>query len=172
MGLMATAHAPVTARETFVHWWHVRSRAERRSLAALGGLTALALVWLVIWQPIVRDSDRLAQRIAADRAALIEARRASDEIAGLSRAAPATPAADPRAALDAVLAAKNLRSAATQIERIDNDRLRVTFDSIGFDPLAATLDALQRDAHLRAIEVVATARVEAGLVRADVTLTR
>ena len=40
----------------------------------------------------------------------------------------------------------------------------MTFDSIGFDTLAATLDALQREAHLRAIEVVATARVEPGLV--------
>jgi type II secretory pathway component PulM len=172
MGLMATTHAPVTARESLAHWWQVRSRAERRALSAFAALVALALVWLLIWQPIVRDSDRLAQRVAADRAALVEARRAADEIAGLTRAAPAIPAADPRAALEAVLAAKNLRSAVAQIERIDNDRLRVTFDTIDFDSLAATLDALQREAHLRATEVVATARVEPGLVRADVTLTR
>jgi general secretion pathway protein M len=169
---MTTTHAPVTAREALAQWWQIRSPAERRTLVALATLIALVLLWLVIWQPIVRDTDRLIQRVASDRVALVEARRAADEIGGLARAAPATPAADPRAALDAVLAAKNLKSAATQIERIDNDRIRLTFDTIAFDVLAATLDSLQRDARLRAVDVVATARVEPGLVRADVTLTR
>jgi len=168
---MAT-HAPVTARETLAHWWHVRSAGERRTIVVLSLLIALALLWLAIWQPIVRDSQRLMQQLAADRVAIAEGRRAADEIAGLARVAPVSPAADPRAALDAVLAAKNLKSAVTQIERIDNDRLRITFDTIGFDTLAATLDQLQREARLRALEVVATARVEPGLVRADVTLTR
>jgi type II secretory pathway component PulM len=120
----------------------------------------------------VRDSERIAQRLLADRAALADARRQSDAIAGLARAAPGPVASDPRAALDPVLAAQNLRAAATAIERIDNDRIRVTFDAIGFDTLSVLLDALQRDAHLRAVEVVATARVETGIVRADVTLTR
>jgi type II secretory pathway component PulM len=103
---------------------------------------------------------------------MAEARRAGDEIATLARAPAAAPAADPRAALDAILTSRNLKAAATQIERIDNDRIRVTFDSIAFDALAGLLDALQRDARVRATDLVATARVEAGLVRADVTLTR
>ena len=169
--MMAT-HAPATAREAFAHWWHLRSRSERRGLAAISVVVALALLWVIAWQPLLRDADRLVQRAPLDRAALAEARRASDEIAGLARSSPAPQAGDARAALDAALSAKNLRSAATQIERIDNDRLRITFDRIDFDALAATLDTLQREARLRAVEVVATARVEPGLVRADVTLTR
>lgn len=169
---MATVHAPATAQETLAHWWQLRSRAERRSLAALAGVVALAVLWLAVWQPVVRDVDRLGSRLAGERAALAEARRASEAIAGLARIAPAAPAKDPRAALDAVLAARGLASAATQIERVDSDRLRVTFGAIGFDALAAVLDSLQREAHLRAIEVVATARVEAGSVHADVTLSR
>jgi type II secretory pathway component PulM len=169
--LMA-ARTPMNARETLAQWWQLRSRSERRALAAVGAVAALALIWLIVWQPLMRDSDRLARRVAVDRAALADARRASDEIAGLARTAAAPVAADPRAALDPVLSAQNLKTAATAIERIDDDRVRVTFDTIGFDALAAFLDALQRDARLRAVEVVATARVEAGRVRADVTLTR
>jgi general secretion pathway protein M len=168
---MAT-HAPASTREAFAHWWQVRSRSERRWLWVIAAVIALALLWVVVWQPLVRDTDRLVQRAPLDRAALAEARRVSDEIAGLARGSPAQQAGDPRAALDAVLAAKNLKGAAAQIERIDNDRIRVTFDRIDFDALAATLDTLQREARLRAVDVVATARVEAGLVRADVTLTR
>jgi general secretion pathway protein M len=171
MGLMAT-HAPATTREAFTRWWQMRSRSERRWLTAIGGVVVLALAWVVVWQPLLRDAERLIQRAPLDRAALAEARRAADEIAGLARSAPAPQASDPRAALDAVLTTTNLKSAATQIERIDNDRLRVTFDRIDFDALAGALDALQREARLRAVDVVATARVEPGLVRADVTLTR
>jgi len=168
---MATP-APATAREALIHWWHVRSRPERRWLAAIAAVVALAVLWILFWQPLVRDTDRLVQRAPLDRAGLAEARRASDDIAGLARNAPAPQASDPRAALDAVLAARNLKGAATQIERIDNDRLRVTFERIDFDAFAAVLDALQREARLRPVEVVATARVEPGLVRADVTLSR
>lgn len=162
----------MSARETMLQWWELRSANERRVAAAAALAIAAALFWLLIWQPLVRDSERMAHRLPTDQAALADARRQSNAIAGLARAAPGPVASDPRAALDPVLAAQNLRVAATAIERIDNDRVRVTFDTIGFDALTALLDALQRDAHLRAVEVVATARVEAGLVRADVTLTR
>jgi type II secretory pathway component PulM len=162
----------MSAREATIQWWQLRSAGERRVSAVAAVAIAVAVLWLLAWQPLVRDSERLAHRLPADRAALADARRQTDAIAGLARSAPGPLAGDPRAALDPVLAARNLKGAATAIERIDNDRLRVTFDTIGFDTLSTLLDALQRDAHLRAVEVVATARVETGLVRADVTLTR
>ena len=168
---MAT-HPPATTGDKLAQWWQVRSRGERRTVAALAILIAVAIVWLAVWQPLARDIDRLEQRAAADRALLTEARRTGDESATLARASPAAPAADPRAALEAMLTSHNLKAAAVQIERIDNDRIRVTFDSISFDTLAGLLDALQREARVRATDMVATARVEAGLVRADVTLTR
>ena len=162
----------MSAREAMLRWWQLRSANEQRVLALATVAIAAALLWLLALQPLVRDSERLAHRLPADRAALVEARRQADAIAGLARAAPGPVANDPRAALDPVLAAQNLKTAATAIERIDNDRIRVTFDTISFDTLSTLLDALQRDAHLRAVEVVATARVETGLVRADLTLTR
>ena len=168
---MATT-LPSGRREAFAQWWQLRSRSERILLAAAAGIAALALAWLVVWQPLARDTDRLDRQIENDRAMLADARRRADEIAGLARSAPSVAPAEPRAALDAALTQQNLKSAATTIERIDNERIRLTFDAIGFDALTAFLDALQRDARLRAVELVATARVEPGQVRADVTLAR
>src|SRR6266540_2658832 len=133
---------PSSRREAFAQWWQLRSRSERMLLTVAAGIAALALIWLVLWQPLARDTERLGRQIESDRATLADAR--------------------PRAALDAVLAQQNLKVAATTIERIDNERIRLTFDAIGFDALTAFLEALQRDARLRAVELVATARVEPG----------
>src|ERR1700694_4382883 len=168
---MATT-LPSSRREAYAQWWQLRSRSERLLLTAAAGIAVLALALLFLWQPLARDTDRLVRQIESNRATLADARRRADEIAGLARSAPSVAIADPRAALDPVLAQQNLKTAANTIERIDNERSRLTFDTIGFDALTAFLDALQRDARLRVVELVATARVEPGQVRADVTLAR
>ena len=50
--------------------------------------------------------------------------------------------------LDGALAAQNLRTVASAIERLDDDRVRVTLDRIGFDALTALLDACDYDGTL------------------------
>jgi general secretion pathway protein M len=159
-------------REGLAQWWQLRSPGERTLLATGAALIALALAWLFVWQPLEVDTEQLMRQLAADRTTLAEARRQADAIAGLAKSPPAVVTGDARAALDAVLAQQGLKSAASAIERTDNERIRLTFESIGFDALTAFLEALQRGAQLRAVELVATARVEPGQVRADLTLAR
>jgi len=166
---MATT-LPSRPRDALPRWWQLRSPGERMLLVVAGLLAVAALLWLIAWQPLTRDTDRLVRQVASERAMLADARRRADEIAGLARNAPSVATTDPRAALDTALAQRNLKGAT--VERVDNERLRLTIDTIGFDTLPAFLDALQREARLRAVEVVATARVEPGQVRADLTLAR
>jgi type II secretory pathway component PulM len=165
---MATTFSS-SRRDALPQWWQLRSRNERTLLIAI--LVVLALLWIVAGQPLVRDTDRLVRQLATERAMLADARRRADEIAGLARNPPSLPTTDVRAALDSVLAQHNLKTAAS-VERVDNERLRLTIDSIAFDALPVLLEALQRDARLRTAEVVATARVEPGQVRVDLTLAR
>lgn len=167
---MATAAS--SRREGLAQWWQLRTRGERTLLSGGAALFTLGLAWLFVWQPLVLDSERLTRQLAAERVALVAAQRQADTIAGLARGAPLVATSEPRAALDAVLAQRGLKSAATTIERGGDERIRLTFDSIAFDALTAFLDALQRTAQLRAIDLVATARVESGQVRADITLGR
>ena len=115
-----------------------------------------------------RDSERMTRDLGAQRAALVDARRRAEDIATLSRSTAAPAPRDARADLDATLAHHGVK--ATAIERIDNDRLRVTFDAVSFDALAPLLETLQRDGKLRAVDLVATARVEPGQVRVELTL--
>ena len=151
-------------------WWRLRSSVEQTIVAVgLAALFALVL-WVGVWQPMQRENERMTRQLAAQRAALAIAHRQVDAMATLEHGAPVTSAGDPRVDLDAGLAALGLKP--TAVERTDDGRLRVTFDTIAFDTLARLLDTLQRDGHLRAVELTATARVETGQVRADISLAR
>jgi type II secretory pathway component PulM len=164
---MATA---AMSDRSFRQWWRVRSATERSIVAGLALLLGLALLWVLLWQPLQRDALRLRRQLAVQGAALAQARREADEIAVLARQPASTPATSPRADLEALLAKEGL--SATAIETLDASRLRLTFDNVAFDTLAPVLQSLQQDARLLAVEVSATARVEPGKVRAEVILTR
>jgi len=164
---MATLPA-VDSRARMAQWWQLRSRVERTLLSIVGGAVLAAIAWLVLWQPMRQDSDRLVRQVAAQRTALATARLQADDIAGLSRATAAVARPDARADLDAALAQQGLK--ATTIDRADGDRWRVNFDAIAFDALLKLVETLQRDAHLRAVDLTSTARVEPGQVRAELVL--
>ena len=153
-------------------WWQLRSRREQVVLVLVVAIAAVALLWSFVWLPLARDTERLSRALVDGRAAVTEARKQSDEIAGLARNAPAPPAGDAKAAIESAMSKQGFKAAGNGIERVGDQRWRATLDAISFDSLTAFLDALQRDAGVRAAEVSVTARVEPGQVRADVTLAR
>lgn len=163
-----------TTLNTSVHdrargWWQLRTQTERIVITLLVLLVLGALLWILIWQPMQRDIARMTHVLSVDRAALVEARRKANDIATLARAPATAPAQrDARSDLDTALARAGIKAGA--IDRGEGERLRTTIDSVSFDALVALLDALQRDAHLRAVELTVTGRVESGQVRAELTL--
>ena len=166
---MATMLKPAL-RERGAQWWQLRSMPERAIVALACGIVVAAVVWWALWEPMQRDVERQSRQLIAQRAVLAEARRQADDIASLARNAASAPARDARADLDAALSRRGLKP--TAVDRVDNDRLRLTFDAIGFDALLPLLETLQRDARLRAVDLTATARVEPGQVRAEVVLSQ
>ena len=156
------------SRARVAHWWQLRTRVERVLLAFVGAAVLAAIAWLVLWQPMQQDTEKLVRQLGTQRAALATARLQADDIATLSRSPAAIAPRDPRADLDAALALQGLK--ATTIDRADGERWRVNFDAIGFDALLKLVETLQRDAHLRAVDLTSTARVEPGQVRAELVL--
>ena len=148
------------------------SPVERRIAAALAIVVAVVVLWLAVWQPMTRDATSLRVARAANAAALAQAREMTKEIGELARsgATEARPT-DARADLDRVLAQQNLRAAVTSLDWRDG-RAHVVLAAVSYDALIAALEALQRDARLRAVEAALTARVEPGTVRAELTLAR
>ena len=169
---MPAHFAPLAPPAPLARWWATKTRAERRIVAVLALVLALAALWALVWRPLTRDTSALRAAAPAERAALVQAERMVAEIAGLTRSAPVTPAADPRAEIERALAERGLATnAATAVDWRDG-RARVTLDAARFDALLAALDALQRDARVRVVEATLTARVEPGTVRAEIVLAR
>jgi type II secretory pathway component PulM len=156
------------ALERWTQWWQLRTPPERATWAGGAVLFAVLVAWLVIVQPAASDAERLAKQVTAQRVGLAQAHRRSDEIAGLSRNDAPPLARDVRSMLDATLARHSVKAA---IDRIDDQRIRLTVDAIEFGALTSLLDDLQRTARIRPVELSATARVEPAQVRAELTIT-
>ena len=166
---MATTMRPATETRLIQwrQWWQLRSRAERTAWLIVGGIALVLLAWLLIWQPLTSETERLERRLMEQRAALATARRQADEIAALARSAVEPSPRDARADVESALARQGLK--ATAIDRGEDQRLRVTLDAVSFEALTRLLEALQRDARLNAVDLTAAARVEPGQVRAEMT---
>jgi type II secretory pathway component PulM len=169
--MVIRALSSLRAPTPVARWVAEKSRGERRILAGVLMVAAMALFWAAIWQPLVRDTVALRAAQNGNAAALAAARRMTEEIAGLARPLESAVAADARGDLERVLAQQNLRSAVTQLEWREG-RARVVFAAVGYEPLIVALEALQQGAQLRVVEATLTARVEPGMVRAELTLAR
>ena len=164
---MATTLQPGT-RQSLPQWWQLRTPVERAATALLVAIFVVALAWLFVWQPMQRDVERMTRQVALERTALTDARRRADDIAALARNSAVPAPRETRGELDAALARAGIKPIG--LDRVDNDRLRLVIDSLGFDSLVSLLDGLQRDVKLRVVDLTVTGRVEPGQVRAEITL--
>lgn len=151
--------------------WDRASRRERALLALAAVVVALAVLWLWVWQPMIADIARLERDLPRTRAVLAAARAQADDLVALQRSSVRAKSGDPRAAVERVLAERGLRAAVNSLD-VQDGRVRLGFAVVRFDALVGLLDALAKSEGLRAVDATLTARVEAGTVRADVTLAR
>jgi general secretion pathway protein M len=149
--------------------WNRAAPRERMWLVSGGVLVALALAYALIWQPLLRDLDRTGEALTRDRAtlALLKSYGESRATGAVIEAAPV----DVRAAVERALDARQLRNAAAPLEPRDG-RVSLVLGAVPFDALVALLDDLARTDHLRVIDARLTARVEPGMVRAELTVGR
>ena len=168
----AVSRRVVRARSPVARWMATKSLTERWVAVLLFVVVTATVLWATLWIPLQRDTASLRFARAANAAALAEARDHAKEVSALSQTgAVAAAAADGRAELDRVLAREGVRPAVTNLDWRDG-RAQVVFAAISYDRLIALLEVLPRDARLRAVEVTIAARVEPGMVRAELTLAR
>lgn len=159
-------HAPGLLRG-----WERASPRERAMVGVAAFVVIAALGWTLVWQPMTADIARMQRDNARDHMVLAAANAQAADLAALARDTKATPGTDTRAAIERVIAERGLRPAVSSID-IQDGRVRVLFNSVRFETLAATLDALARTDGVRLADAVLTTRVEPGTIRAELTFVR
>lgn len=154
-----------------VRGWERASPRERAMLGATSLVIIAALGWTLVWQPMTTDIARMQRDNARSHAVLAASRAQVAALAALARDAKPAPGNDTRAAVERVIAERGLRPALSSID-IQDGRVRVLFNSVRFETLAATLDALARTDGVRLADAVLTTRVEPGTVRAELAFVR
>jgi len=146
--------------------------ARERSLAGFGVIVVLlTMLWVIVWQPMMTDTERLVRERTRNSAVLQAARADAEELAGLQRSPASTRNGDARAAIERVLAERGLRPMLTSVE-VQDGRVRATFATIRFDALVGALDMLAKNDGIFPVEMTLTPRVEPGTLRAELTLAR
>jgi general secretion pathway protein M len=151
--------------------WSRLSSRERVGAVTAAAVVLAGLGWTLLWQPLAADRERLDRELPALRAGVAVAREHDAEAQGLRRQSPPVRTGDLGAALERALVARGLRTVASDID-IKASQVRFTLASVDLAALAALLDSLAREEALFPVEMTLTARVEPGLLRAEVTLAR
>ena len=151
--------------------WSRWSRRERAFVLAAVAIVALGGGWALCWQPMRADIERMERDRVRTARVLVAAQAQADDVATLQRAAAPVRAAEPRAALERVLAERGLRSGAGALDTKEG-RTRVTLDAVRFTDLVALLDVLARADGLRVVEATLATRIEPGMVRAELIFVR
>lgn len=143
-----------------------RTPRERLMLGTMAAVAVLALVYLLIWQPL--QQARSGYEAAIARQDALTARLATLG----STSAPAPVASDPRP--PAVIVSDSAAAASLAIRRLEpaDDRVRVALEDADFGTVIAWLDALDRDTGLKVAEIDITRRPEPGVVSTTVMLRR
>lgn len=145
-------------------WFQERTPRERW-LLALGG--AVLLAWAaaaLVWQPVQARREAANRQIAFYERAIVALRTAP--------APAAVVPGDPRPLNVIVTEAANGFGLSIRRLEPEGDRIRVTVDEAGFQPLVLWLEALQGDFGLRATELDMSRRPAPGVVNATLVLER
>ena len=137
------------------------------ALAAVVAVVATALVTLSVDASIARAREDVRRH-----AAMLDAARA--RVRETTNVGPrsAAPVPDADASAERVLRARGIAYRKLERSAQDDAAQGLVIDAVPFDVLAGALDALAREAQLRAVEANVVARVEPGVVRAELRLTR
>jgi type II secretory pathway component PulM len=159
------AHLPASLASA----WDRASPRERVLVRGMLLVVILAVLYAVAWQPLTADISRTRDALERDRAAYETLRAYAEPQAAPS--AGTAPAAEPLAGVTRALDARSLRASASQLEAREG-RVMLLLGAVRFDALVTLLDDLARVERVRTLDARITARVEPGVVRAELTLGR
>lgn len=132
-----------------MQWWQDLEPREQRILGIGAVFLAGALLYLLVWEPVVEKHRRTREQVTEQRALLEWMRERALEVERLRTASPGAGASkSPRkgsllSLIDAGARGAGLGPAVKRVEPAGRDKARVWFEAVGFDPLTTWLGELR-----------------------------
>ncbi len=149
-------------------FWHARNSRERAVLTIGSMFLSLALLYGMAWLPISEGRKKLTVSLPQLRADAAQMHTDLQQIAGLQGNTGAA-SGDARRAVESGLQVAGLRDKVSAVDRVDNQRVRLTLNGVGFDGLLGFLETMQSQQRLR-VESLQLQAAESGRVKGSVTL--
>ncbi|HMM50013.1 MAG TPA: type II secretion system protein GspM [Burkholderiaceae bacterium] len=156
--------------EMLLQRWQMLTPRERQVLIAGAALLALALVWLVLFEPAWDARRRLQTELPTMRTQLARAEQLADEarrLGAVSGAADSPQAV--KARLEQSIESAGLRPALAQLTLTGN-LFEVRFKSVPYAAWLVWLEAAARESRLRVADAAVTRETGVGVVSARVAL--
>lgn len=155
-------------------WWDGLAARERLILAGGGVLLVLALLWALLWQPLVSGVRELESEVAAQRENLRWMQNAAAELQQLrgrgARAAAGLAGRSLLAVADQSARSAGLGSGLKRIEPDNGNAVRVRLEGVAFDDVVVWLDGLAREAGVLATTIAIERANAPGQVNVRLTL--
>ncbi|MBL8299166.1 MAG: type II secretion system protein M [Rhodanobacteraceae bacterium] len=155
-------------------WWATREPREQRVLLIGAAVSAVLLIWALVWYPLQRSRGELRQRVETQRAELEQMRSDSARAAQLrglgARAKVERQGKSLLALADATARGAQLANELRRVEPVGPKSVRVSFEGASFDALADWMEGLARDFGVVATDFSADRAEGTGRVNARVTL--
>jgi general secretion pathway protein M len=157
-------------------WWANLAERERLLVAAAGAVLALALFYLLAWEPLFKARAELEQAVAAQRNTLRWMQEAAVEVRALKRASgPAALQGRNRSllsVLDQTATQAGIRDHIERMEPEGQNGVKLWLDDVPFDPLVRWMERLERHYGVHVKRASITPADETGRVDARLTLER
>ncbi len=122
--------------QQLLEYWQARNPRERAILGIGGSLAVILLLYLLVWDPIQSDRQRLLRDLPKMRAQVDQFRRDAEEAEALrARARARTPTQALPATVEASAKQAQLGAGIKSVQAMGNDRAQISGATVPFDGL-------------------------------------
>lgn len=160
-------------KEKIQQFWIQGSPRERWLISGGLGFLLIALLFLYVWQPVVRDRQKLRANLPQLRMSAEQMRLSSAEVARLKTLPPsvALPNGGVRGAIEESAVAFSLRDSISQVGVEGEGRISISMASAPFDNWVRWIGHLQEQYRIRLESCKVEALPQPGMVRIKAVLT-
>ncbi len=156
-----------------IEWFKARSRREQLLLVTGSGIVLLAVLWLLVWDPLSQRLGEYQARVAHQQSVLLQLQQLAAEAEQLGTLSNTTAVRNDQSLLslaDRTVRAAGLAGALRRIEPDGEQRVRLWLQQAPFDPLVTWLQSLAGDHGIQVYAANIDPGESTGLVVVDITL--